>query len=231
MRGLMKEMISMSLIRYSPSVMGLQQQINRMFHEFDSSLFDHLEGLRDGLFAPAVDVKEDDAAYTVHLEVPGVSQSNIDLQLHENVLTVRGRKEQKQESGEGRYRRVERSYGTFSRSLSLPRNVDDSAVTANLENGVLEVRLPKREAARPRQISVGTTQDAVMQDSTAQDASSQNGAAQDASSQNGAAHNVAVQDGAAHDVEQPSPNVQAQNDPVQSNASPDSEAQLSASSE
>ena len=160
----------MSLIRYSPSVMGLQQQLTRMFHEFDSSLFDHLEGLRDGLWTPAVDVKEDDAAYSVHLEVPGVSQRDIDLQLQDNVLTVRGRKEQKQESGEGRYRRVERSYGTFARSLALPRAVDENAVTANLENGVLEVRLPKREEARPCQINVGATRNAQAQDAQAQDA-------------------------------------------------------------
>ncbi len=162
----------MSLIRYSPSVMGLQQQINRMFHEFDSSLFDHLEGLRDGLFTPVADVKEDDDAYTIHLEVPGVSQRDIDLQLHDNVLTIRGRKEQKHQEEEGRYRRVERSYGTFARSLALPRAVDESAVSANLENGVLEVRLPKREEARPRQINVGVMRNSETQAEATNEASS-----------------------------------------------------------
>lgn len=160
----------MSLIRYGHPMLGLQQQVNRMFDQFDSDLFGRMEDLGEGMFAPAVDVKEDGDAYTVHLDVPGVAQDNLQLMLQDNVLTIKGIKEQKIEDGAGRYRRVERSYGSFSRSLSLPRSVDGSAVTANLEDGVLEVKLPKREDARPRQISVGTTRNAVesinMQSST-----------------------------------------------------------------
>lgn len=170
----------MSLVRYTHPMMGLQQQINRMFDQFDSNLFGHLEGLGEGMFAPPVDVKEDADAYTVHLEVPGVAQENLQLSLQDNVLTIRGTKEQKQETGEGRYRRVERSYGSFARSLSLPRNVDGSGVTANLEDGVLEVRLPKREESRPRQISVGLTQNAALQNVPVE------GAAQNAASPQGA---------------------------------------------
>ncbi len=151
----------MSLIRTTHPMLGLQQQINRMFDQFDSDLFGHLENLGEGMFAPAVDVKEDADAYTVHLEVPGVAQDKLQLMLQDNVLTIKGAKEQKTEDSEGRYRRVERSYGNFARSLSLPRSVDPNAVTANLEDGVLEVRLPKREDARPRQINVGTTRNAV----------------------------------------------------------------------
>lgn len=151
----------MSLIRYTHPMLGLQQQINRMFDQFDSDLFGRMEDLGEGMFAPAVDVKEDADAYTVHLEVPGVPQDNLQLMLQDNVLTIKGTKEQKSEAGEGRYRRVERSYGSFSRSLSLPRSVDGNAVTANLEDGVLEVRLPKREDARPRQINVGTTRNVM----------------------------------------------------------------------
>ena len=144
----------MSLIRYSHPMLSLQQ-MHQMFDQFDDELFGRLEGLGDGLFAPAVDVREDDDAYVVHLEVPGVKQENISLELHNNVLTIRGTKEQA--PVEGRYRRVERAYGAFARSLSLPRNVDEDAVTANLADGVLEVRLPKREESRARQIAVSTT--------------------------------------------------------------------------
>ena len=150
----------MSLIRYTHPMLGLQQQVNRMFDQFDSDLFGHSENSVNGLFAPAVDVKEDGDAYTVHLEVPGVAQDNLQLMLQDNVLTIKGLKEQDSEDAETRYRRVERSYGHFSRSLSLPRSVDGNAVTANLEDGVLEVRLPKREDARPRQIKIGTTRNA-----------------------------------------------------------------------
>jgi HSP20 family protein len=109
----------MSLIRYTHPMMHLQQQINRMFDQFDTDLFGRLEGLGEGMFTPPVDIKEDADAYTVHLEVPGVSQDHLHLSLQDNVLTIKGSKEQKQESGEGRYRRIERSYGSFSRSLIL----------------------------------------------------------------------------------------------------------------
>lgn len=163
----------MSLIRYTHPMMHLQQQINRMFDQFDNDLFGRMEGLGEGMFTPPVDIKEDADAYTVHLEVPGVSQDNLHLSLQDNVLTIKGSKEQKQESGEGRYRRIERSYGSFSRSLSLPRNVDATRVEANLEDGVLEVRLPKREESKPRQINVGVTQNAGAQTLMAQNGTSQ----------------------------------------------------------
>jgi HSP20 family protein len=163
----------MTSIRYTHPMMHLQQQINRMFDQFDNDLFGRLEGLGEGMFTPPVDIKEDADVYTVHLEVPGVSQDNLHLSLQDNVLTIKGSKEQKQESGEGRYRRIERSYGSFSRSLSLPRNVDATRVEANLEDGVLEVRLPKREESKPRQINVGVTQNAGAQSIVAQNGTSQ----------------------------------------------------------
>lgn len=152
----------MSLIRYTPhNLSHLQQQINRMFEQqADGDVFGRSEELGGGMFTPAVDVKEDQNAYTVHMEVPGVTEANLNITLQENVLAIRGTKEQKEEHSQGKYRRVERSYGTFARSLSLPRNVAADNVTANLEDGVLEIRLPKQEAARPRQISVGSTSQA-----------------------------------------------------------------------
>jgi len=148
----------MSLIRYTPyNLSNLQQQINRMFDQVDNEFGGRSEGLGGGMFTPAVDIKEDADAYTVSLEAPGVKQENLNLTLQDNVLTIRGHKEQKQEQGEGQYRRVECSYGSFARSLSLPRNVDGNGVTADLHDGVLTVRLPKHEAAKPRQINIGTS--------------------------------------------------------------------------
>ncbi len=147
----------MSLIRYTPySMAHLQQQLNRIFDQFDPDLFARSEDLGGGMFTPAVDVKEDDDAYTVHMEVPGVKQDTLNVTLQDSVLSIRGTKEQKQEQNEGQYRRVERSYGAFARSLSMPHNVDGGKVTANLHDGVLEIRLPKMEEAKPRQITVGT---------------------------------------------------------------------------
>jgi len=153
----------MAIVRYTAyPLTNLQNDINRMFDQFDQG-FERSglnEDLGGGMFRPAVDVREDDQAYTIHVEVPGISQENLDISMQENALLIRGRKEQKSESEQGQYRRVERSYGTFSRALSLPRNVDGSKVSAHLNDGVLEVRLPKSEASKPRQINIGTTSDA-----------------------------------------------------------------------
>jgi len=158
----------MAMVRYTAYPLGgLQQQINRIFDQFDSEIFGSHEGLGGGMFAPAVDVKEDCDAYIVHVEVPGVKQENINISLQDNTLTIRGAKEQTEKS-EGQFRRVERSYGSFARSLSLPRTVDGNAVVANLEDGVLEVRLPKLEAVKPRTISVGATRDTNALDATTQ---------------------------------------------------------------
>lgn len=146
----------MSLIRYRPfPVATLQEQIDRMFDEFDRH-FNASDSLGGGTFAPAMDVKESADAYTVQIEVPGMAQNAIQIGLHDNVLTLRGSKEHRAESqNKGEYRRVERSYGSFARSVTLPRPVDGAQVSASLEDGVLTVVLPKLEAAKPRQIAIG----------------------------------------------------------------------------
>ena len=167
----------MSLIRYAPFPLGtFGQQINRMFDQFDSDLRSGSEELGNGMFAPAVDVKEDPSSYIVHLEVPGVAREQIQIALQENVLTVRGQKIAAQEKVEGQFRRVERVYGSFARSLTLPRPVRADGVTANLRDGVLEIVLPKQEQAVPVQIAVGITHEAEKtekaQDNEGVDASS-----------------------------------------------------------
>jgi len=187
----------MSLIRYTHPMMHLQQQVNRMFDQFDTDLFGRLEGLGEGMFTPPADIKEDADAYTVHLEVPGVSQDHLHLSLQDNVLTIKGSKEQKQESGEGRYRRIERSYGSFARSLALPHNVDATRVEANLEDGVLEVRLPKREESKPRQINVGVTQNAGAQTVVAQNGTSQDGEKKEAPTQSPSQDDASTQNDTA----------------------------------
>jgi len=147
----------MSLIRYqSYPISTLQQQINRMFDQFGGA-GEFPEGLGGGTFAPAMDVRENIESYEVSMELPGVRQEDVNISLENNVLTVSGSKEQRSEQNEEEYRRVERSYGSFTRSITLPRNVDVQNVTAALEDGVLTIRLPKSEESKPRQISIGNT--------------------------------------------------------------------------
>lgn len=151
----------MSLIRYTAyPISNLQQQINRMFEDFQPS-GGQFDGLGGGTFAPALDVKENAGCYIVSLEVPGIAQDDLNISLENNVLTIRGQKQQKHEENEGAagesLRRVERSYGSFARSVTLPRGVEGGKVSASLNDGVLQIELPKEEQAKPRQISIGAT--------------------------------------------------------------------------
>jgi HSP20 family protein len=127
-----------------------------MFEDFQPS-GGQFEGLGGGTFAPALDVKENADSYIVSLEVPGIAQDDLNISLENNVLTVRGQKQQKHEEKEGEFRRVERSYGSFARSVTLPRTVESGKVSASLNDGVLQIELPKEEQAKPRQISIGAT--------------------------------------------------------------------------
>lgn len=148
----------MNIVRtYPMGLSPLQRQINRIFEQFDEELSGGSSELSGGSFAPAMDVREDDDAYIVHLEVPGISRDDIELTIHDNTLVIRGSREQKQDKTGGQFRRVERSYGSFARALTLPRPVDVNRIEADLQDGVLEVRLPKSENARPRQISIGSS--------------------------------------------------------------------------
>jgi HSP20 family protein len=147
----------MSLVRYtSYPISNLQQQINRMFEDFQPA-GGQFEGLGGGTFAPALDVKENAESYIVSLEVPGIAQDDLNISLENNVLTVRGQKQQKHEENEGEFHRVERSYGSFARSVTLPRSVESGKVSASLNDGVLRIELPKEEQAKPRQITIGAT--------------------------------------------------------------------------
>jgi HSP20 family protein len=105
---------------------------------------------------PPVDVTETDDALVLHFDLPGLSQDDITVELNDNVLTVSGRRERKEEvSNEGFYR-FERRFGSFSRSVALPQGVSDDDIAASYDNGVLEVRVPKPEEQKPRRIQVGT---------------------------------------------------------------------------
>ena len=104
---------------------------------------------------PAVDIREEAAAFVVHVELPGVKIEDIHVEVERGVLNIRGeRKFSTDETVRKSYRRVEQSYGSFSRAFSLPDNVDTDAITADLTAGILDVRIPKKQSASPRKIAV-----------------------------------------------------------------------------
>ncbi|KPK14986.1 MAG: hypothetical protein AMJ62_11100 [Myxococcales bacterium SG8_38] len=120
-------------------------------------LHDHLFGGRRFTKQPfriAVDIREEGDAFYVDAEVPGVSAEDIKVDVEKNVLTISGERKVEKEETEGSYRRVERQYGSFSRSFTLPETVNADAIHADLKNGVLTLRLPKKEAPKPRAIPV-----------------------------------------------------------------------------
>jgi HSP20 family protein len=112
------------------------------------------ESLTTSSFAPAVDVYEDDHQVTLKIEVPGIDEKDIDVRLENHTLTVHGERKMEKEEKEENYRRVERQYGSFTRSFTLPNTVDAEGVSAQYDKGVLKIKLAKKAEAKPKQIKI-----------------------------------------------------------------------------
>lgn len=130
----------------------LQGRMNRLFNDqFGTIARD--ESLT-GAFVPPVDVYEDENSIQVRMEVPGIEEKDIDIRLENQVLTVRGERNFSKEEKEENFHRIERRYGSFTRSFTLPATVNAEDVTADYDKGVLKIRLAKRAEAKPKQIKV-----------------------------------------------------------------------------
>jgi HSP20 family protein len=143
------------LTRFEPfrEFATLQNRINRVFREaYTPEGRD--ETLTTSSFAPAVDVYEDEHSVTLKIEVPGIDEKDIDVRVENNTLTVHGERKIEKEEKEENYRRVERQYGSFTRTFNLPTTVDSEKVSANYDKGVLKIALPKKAEAKPKQIKV-----------------------------------------------------------------------------
>src|SRR5438270_1251719 len=131
----------------------LQDRMNRLFRESYNDAGQD-ESLTTSRFAPAVDVYEDEQQVTLKIEVPGIDETDIDVRVENNTLTVQGERKIEKEEKEENYRRVERQYGSFTRTFTLPQTVDSEKVSANYDKGVLKISLPKKAEAKPKQIKV-----------------------------------------------------------------------------
>jgi HSP20 family protein len=129
-------------------------RMNRLFRE----LYGHPEGPEEALtttsFAPPVDIYEDEHNITVKMEVPGIDETDMDVRIDNNTLTVQGERKVEKEEKEENFCRVERHYGSFTRSFTLPSSVDLGQVRADYEKGVLKIKLAKKAEAKPKQIKV-----------------------------------------------------------------------------
>src|SRR5215467_6137265 len=130
----------------------LQDRMNRLFQQSFGE--GREESLTTGAFAPAVDVYEDEHNVTLKIEVPGIEEKDLDIRVENNTLTVHGERKFEKEEKEENYRRVERQYGSFTRSFTLPNTVDTEHVQANYDKGILKIQLAKKAEAKPKQIKV-----------------------------------------------------------------------------
>jgi HSP20 family protein len=128
--------------------------VNRLFDQVTRTTGGH-EAYATADFSPAVDIVEQEGAYVIHADLPGVAREDLEIHVENNVLTLAGEKKRDKDATEDSYRREERSFGRFSRTFTLPRTIDAGKIEATIRDGVLRLSLPKAEAAMPRKIVVG----------------------------------------------------------------------------
>jgi HSP20 family protein len=142
------------LTRWDPfrEFVTLQDRMNRLFRDSYGETGE--QALSTSSFNPPVDVYEDEHNVTLKLEVPGIDEKDIDVRIENNMLTVHGERKFEKDEKEENFRRVERSYGSFTRTFSLPNTVNPEQVNAEYDKGVLKITLAKRAEAKPKQIKV-----------------------------------------------------------------------------
>lgn len=145
----------MSIVRYDPfrDLRTLQEEVNRLFSTNLTRAFGD-EGIGRGAWAPSVDIYENKDQIVLEAELPGMKQDEFDLSIENNVITLRGERKFEKTDETDNYHRVERSYGSFTRSFTLPQTVSAEGATAEYTNGVLRVTLPKREETKARRIEI-----------------------------------------------------------------------------
>jgi len=145
----------MSIVRYDPfrDLRSLQQEVNRLFTGNFARAFDQ-EGFAGGSWSPSVDIYENKDQIVLEAELPGMNREDFDLSVENNTITLRGERRFEKKDDTDNYHRVERAYGSFTRSFTLPNTVSSEGATADYRNGVLRVTLPKREDTKARRIEV-----------------------------------------------------------------------------
>jgi HSP20 family protein len=151
----------MAIVRWEPfrDLVSLQDRMNRLF---DQSFRGISRGADEedwalGAWAPAVDIYEKDGNIVLKAELPGIDPKDVDVRVENNILTLRGERKLDEEVKKDNYHRVERSYGNFTRSFTLPNVVDTEKIKAEFKDGVLRMTLPKKEEAKPKQISISVS--------------------------------------------------------------------------
>jgi HSP20 family protein len=142
-----------SITRWDPfhTLSGLQEQVNRLF---ETSFQAGADNSALTTWAPAVDIYEAENELVLKADLPDINEKDLDIRVENNLLTIHGERKFEQQVKQENYLRVERAYGTFSRSFSLPSTINTEAIQAEYKNGVLTVQLPKRSEAKPKQVKI-----------------------------------------------------------------------------
>jgi HSP20 family protein len=146
----------MTIVRWEPlrEIGSLQSEMNRLFNTVFDAPSSGASGAVLRRWVPAMDLVESEDHFVMRADLPGMSEQDIEIELEEGTLTVSGERKAEHEEREEGFHRVERSFGSFSRSLTLPKGIDADAVSASFDRGVLEIRIPKPEARKPRRIAI-----------------------------------------------------------------------------
>ncbi|HET7426534.1 MAG TPA: Hsp20/alpha crystallin family protein [Gemmatimonadales bacterium] len=146
----------MTIVRWEPlrEFSTLQNEMNRLFNTvFDAPPANGTGTMRRWM--PAMDLVESGDHFVLRADLPGLSEEDVKIELEDTTLTISGERAAGQESRDEGYYRLERAFGTFSRTLQLPKGIDPESVSASFDRGVLEVRIPKPEERKPRRIEIG----------------------------------------------------------------------------
>jgi HSP20 family protein len=145
----------MAIIKWDPfrDIMTLRDRMNRLFEDM-SAYRGEEKDLAASAWAPAVDIYETENEVVLTAEVPGVDEKDIEIKVEDNTLTLRGERKFEKETKEENFHRIERAYGSFFRSFTLPTYVDHDKIEAEHENGVLKIRMPKKLELKPRKVKI-----------------------------------------------------------------------------
>lgn len=151
----------MALVRWEPmrELTTLQGEMNRLFNTFFDEGENGQTRQAGRRWVPAVDLFEREDSLVLKADLPGLSEDDVKIEMHDNVLTISGERQADFENKQNGYYRVERAFGGFSRSLTLPDGVDADKISASFRNGVLEVTIPKPEQRKPRRIEISSEEE------------------------------------------------------------------------
>lgn len=145
----------MAIIRWDPfrDLTTLRDRMNRLFEEAFTGRGEEKE-LVSSTWSPSVDIRETDKELILTAELPGVEEKDIDIEVEDNILTIKGKREIEKETKEEEYHRIERSYGSFYRSFTLPAYVQQEKIKAEHEDGLLRIAMPKKSELKPKKVKV-----------------------------------------------------------------------------